>query len=327
MDFPATATNRFARVWLMSFNGCARSQLCGLLRVAALCLVPWLCAPALGQSTGDSTTGFVVSENRGGYIDSAVVEDQIRFRYDFASGITAGSRAEFLYTRPGSGPDSLPLAETNIRYQDITFILEHMFAERFSAILELPVRFLDPFQNESAQGMSDMSVAFKYALTEDAPLWTAQLRVYMPTGDADQGLGNNHVSLEPGLLMNRPLGNGWTLEGELRCWVAVGGGDLAGTVMRYGLGANRPFRVDSNLTISPVVEFVGWTVLDGAEMRPTEGMGVVPVDASGVTIVNGKFGARFDTHNGWDLYLGYGRVLTDQTWYEDLVRAEVRLYY
>lgn len=272
-------------------------------------------------------TGFVVRDNSLGYMDSAVITDQVRFRYDFASDITSGSRAEFFYTRPGSGPNALPVAETDIRFQDISFVLERAFSERFSAILELPVRFLDPVQNESAQGLGDMNVAFKYALIEDITLWTAQFRVYIPTGEADRGLGNHHVSLEPAILFNRPLENGCNLDGELRCWTAVGGDELAGTVMRYGLGLNKPFYPQDNLIVRPVAEFVGWTVLAGKEIVPNEGMPVSPTDAAGVTIVNAKLGVRIDTRSGWDLYLGYGRVLTDATWYENVARAELRFFY
>ena len=55
--------------------------------------------------------------------------------------------------------------------------------------------------------------------------------------------------------------------------------------------------------------------------------------ARGDTIVNAKlgvragFGDRCDT--GWlsrsDLYVGYGRALTGEVWYKDIVRAEFRV--
>jgi hypothetical protein len=48
------------------------------------------------------------------------------------------------------------------------------------------------------------------------------------------------------------------------------------------------------------------------------------VDAAGDTIANVKLGARWRFSPCLDAYLGYGRVLTEQTWYDDTIRFEVR---
>ena len=47
------------------------------------------------------------------------------------------------------------------------------------------------------------------------------------------------------------------------------------------------------MRVSPVTEFVGWSVLDGQKISTTlRATSSGPVDAGGDTIVNGKFGVR-----------------------------------
>jgi hypothetical protein len=79
-----------------------------------------------------------------------------------------------------------------------------------------------------------------------------------------------------------------------------------------------------------VVECVGWTVLGGKEaVFPTD----TAVSAVGDTIVNAKFGVRTQlgkpVGNGIlrraDFYAGYGRALTGEVWYKEIMRFEFRL--
>ena len=69
--------------------------------------------------------------------------------------------------------------------------------------------------------------------------------------------------------------------------------------------------------------------LDGAERQGERGRspsGRVTVDdAAGETIVNVKVGVRAPSERFGDLFVGYGRALTGDRWYEDTVRVEWRL--
>jgi hypothetical protein len=79
--------------------------------------------------------------------------------------------------------------------------------------------------------------------------------------------------------------------------------------------------------LSPVVELVGWTVLNGKEslLQPS---GQTEVrDASGETVVNAKVGVRLGLGNRVDVYGGWGRPLTGDRWYENTFRFEMRLVY
>lgn len=287
----------------------------------------------------------IVPDTNVGYIDTAVVTNQFRLRYDAGYGLHPPDRAEFFYAKCGcfrdprlqaalgplfdpdapgplgKGPDA-PV-ETNLDYQDVSAYLELAPCDWLSGFVEVPVRILNPEVNDNTTGFADMNFGFKAALWyDDASYYTFQFRTYVPTGDADRGLGTHNVNLEPALLVYHQLDERWAFEGELRDWIPIGGTDFAGNVVRYGAGLS--YDLSGPCTcgpgVFPVVEVVGWTVLDGKKL-PAPG---APVDASGDTIVNAKFGVRADFYDRHQFYLGYGRSLTGEHWYEDIARLELR---
>ncbi len=111
-----------------------------------------------------------------------------------------------------------------------------------------------------------------------------------------------------------------------RDWIAIGGSPtFSGNVLRYGLGTSYQLNpCDPCRPLSLVTEFVGWTVLEGRTAITTIPGGTIFPDAAGDTIVNGKVGLRWRFSPVADLYGGYGRALTDQTWYDDVFRLELR---
>jgi hypothetical protein len=152
--------------------------------------------------------------------------------------------------------------------------------------------------------------------------------MWVPTGDPDMGLGNDHVTIEPGLLLYRQLGDKLRMESELRFWFPVDGtADFAGEIIRYGIGLSYGERPADRMWITPVVEVVGWTVLDGLQRETPPLTPAVLSDAGGDTIVNLKLGARLGLGRAFDLYTGYGRALTGDVWYEDVWRTELRIAY
>jgi hypothetical protein len=66
-----------------------------------------------------------------------------------------------------------------------------------------------------------------------------------------------------------------------------------------------------------VVELVGWTIGGGLKFSPSGGL----QDATHDTIVNLKLGLRWNTARD-TFYVGYGRALTGDAWYQDIIRAE-----
>ena len=271
-----------------------------------------------------------------GYIDTAVPFTHFRLRYDNANDNPFPDRAEFFYAMcgilGGPGPNDL---ETGVDYQEIRPYFEYAWSNRFSAFIETPIRFIDPEVNPNESGFGDLETGVKYALRA-CPNWdylTFQFKVYVPTGDAREGLGTDHVSLEPGLLWFHRLTDRMILEGEVRGWIPIGGSefngdDFAGEVLRYGLGVGYDLYQGHNRCCQPtrltaVTEMVAWTILDGQGLNGNTG---AVFDASGDTIVNLKLGARF-TSGPKSLYAGYGRALSGDVWYEDIVRLEYRYGY
>ncbi len=276
-----------------------------LICTAALLLAaaaPWRAA---GQGLGEPTA----RDSGVGYIDPAPPGNLFRFRYDASDGDNAPDRAEFFWPRGGPAGPGPRLPERNVDFQDLDCYLETAWAPSFSTFVEVPYRFLHPEINPDAAGVADMNAGFKYAfLRSDDLVATFQLRTYIPTGDGARGLGTDHVSLEPALLVCKRLDERLTLEGELRDFVPIGGTDFAGDVLRYGVGVDYDLWEMEKVRITPVVELVGWTVLSG-QVSIVEPSGVVAQSgAAGDTIVNAKVGARVQLPAWGDVYAGYGRA-------------------
>jgi hypothetical protein len=285
-----------------------------------------LLTPALlhGQDTGGPT----VADSSVGYIDSALPVNELRLRFDAAYDLRRPSRAEFFYARPGPRGPGVPLPEQRIDYQDLSAYLEVRATEGLSGFLEVPWRFLNPEVNRNANGLSDVNAGCKWAFVSSPDLTaTFQFRTYAPTGEAHRGLGNDHVSLEPALLVYRPLGERLVLESELRFWAPVGGTDFAGNILRYGVGLHYDPCQSDDLRLVPVAELVGWTALNGKESVPHPS-GVPTVQGvAGETILNIKLGVRVKCRDTADFYAGYGRALTGDRWYENTFRVEWRLFF
>ena len=110
-------------------------------------------------------------------------------------------------------------------------------------------------------------------------------------------------------------------------WIPVGGGSFAGNIIRYGVGVHYDLLQGCNWQLTPVAEFVGWTVLGGKETVRFPS-GVIEVhDAAGDTILNVKIGVRLKLGDFGDLYTGYGRPITGDRWYENIYRLEFRLFF
>ncbi len=327
---------------------------------------------------GGGTAGFAAP---GGYLDNAIPMTLFRLRYDAGFDMNRPDRAEYFYGAwremsfhphgivsdgqfkgimfdpKARGPFQLP---GRLDYQEASAYLEVARNERFSAFLDIPVRYVDfdnlledpssdkdfrhfpeaqfrqekaALQNNSHFGLSDVVAGLKYALIADPCQYlTFQLSVYTPSGDAGRGLGTGHVSAEPGLIYYQRFGDRVEFQAMFKDWIPVGGTALEGNVLNYGVGLGYDIYSNGNLRIVPITEFVGWTVLNGfqsffgAVPGPDD---VVPPDhgvedAAGVTIVNAKVGVRTYFGGGSDLYVGYGHALTGERWYRDIVRVEYR---
>jgi hypothetical protein len=268
-----------------------------------------------------------------------------------------------LFPSKARGPEQLP---GRLDFQEASAYLELAYNNRLSAFVEIPTRFVD-FDNlqedpdsermpnggffsepriENTQsphnnvgGLSDIQFGFKAALIAELDRYlTFQFRTYAPSGDARKGLGTGHWSVEPGVLLYQQLTDRLVFQGQFRGWIPIDGSVLAGEVLIYGVALGYEIYNRCNLRVMPVTEFVGWTVLDGFEsfagvVTATAPPGVVLPrshgfkDASGDTIVNAKIGIRTYWGQSQDVYVGWGRSLTGDRWYRDLLRVEYRFIF
>ncbi len=279
-----------------------------------------------------------------GYVDNALINNRLRFRFDAAYGNNRPDRAEFFYAeclnKRCTGGEPVP----HLDYQEFRLDGEYAFInDRLSLFTSLPYRSVDPAQNPKDSGIGDVVAGLKSGILSNAKQQlTFQLMAYMPTGKSQNRLGTNHYSLEPGILYFLKPADRWTLESELKLWIPIGGSHLnnkedvnalrngnrfAGNILRFGAGLGYDLPQTLIHRITPVVEVVGWTVLSGYERNvnvPTDINNIDTTDSARTTIVNLKMGARvaFDKHNS--VYAGYGKALTKDVWYDHIVRAEYR---
>jgi hypothetical protein len=285
-----------------------------------------------------------------GYIDDATIDTHVRVRFDAAGGANAPDRSEFFYaqcgcngpTAPGPGNPGPGDLVTDLRFQELN--VEGQYAvktgavkDRIAVFATIPLRFVQPqtFLGQtlippqpntftSQSGFGDIRVGAKGGIiSNDDVLLTVEVEGFFKTGDAKEGLGTNHNSLQTELLLNGRVSDRVIVEGQFGDWHPFGGSTFngqsySGDVLFYGIGPSYEAIRTDHVRVWPVVELVGWHVLGGLVVVP-------PVtSADGTNIVNVKVGARVIFDDRSSIYAGWGTALTDQVWYKDIVRFEYR---
>ncbi|HVJ68249.1 MAG TPA: transporter [Caulifigura sp.] len=298
-----------------------------------------------GQGALGGENLVAASMMAGGYLDPAAPVTQFRLRYDNAQNNPFPDRGEYFYAKCGCfrqlgiDPNAQgPIGEnTSVDYQDVRAYFEYAFDPKFSLFTELPVRFVDYTSTAalpalgSASGFADMNAGFKYAfIAEKDEYLTFQFKTYIPTGDSRQGLGTNHVSIEPAILYYRQLSDKWLFQSQFSEFTPIGVSSFASNVLSYGGGLGYIAYQGDSFTIIPMFETVGWTFLGGQKFNPQSGLS----SASGDTIVNVKPGVRVgfgDTGPAMlqqqSIYAGFGIPVTNEKFYEQLFRVEYRILF
>lgn len=291
-----------------------------------------------------------------GYIDNPIPESQIRIRFDYAFENRFPDRAEFFYGKcgcyravgadpnaPGPPPGSTKSAIPNsLNFQQVYINGEFGLMRRLSVFAEVPVRWIQAqgftsvmggtFPNQA--GLGDVIAGFKLAaVASESTYLTFQFRSFFPSGDASKGLGTNHYSIEPSLLLYQKLSSRFTVEGQVGDWHPIGGSSgvpnagsegFAGDVFFYGIGPSYRLYRGNRFTLTPVVELFGWHILSGFQTQIRGPIAGVETEVSGMNIVNLKAGLRTSIgfHNSF--YIGFGQALTRDDWYKHIVRLEYR---
>lgn len=291
----------------------------------------------ISLTSGSSPGSSFAAMAPGTYIDSAVISNMFRYRFDAAYNNPLPDRAEFFYGQCGCFGGNAPgplKPERSVDYQEYTPYLERAISPGFSLFAETPVRFINPDINDNTGGMGDINFGFKGSLYHtDSQFLTAQLRVYAPTGDADRGLGTGHASLEPGVLYLGRVNDRLITQGEFRVWIPLSdsqfqGRNFAGTVLRAGFGGGYDLvNLDTSTKrrrLTGTFETVAWYITDGLAFGGVDNP--VVLDADNDTIVNLKTGLRY-TAGRQSIASSYGFAVTGDRWYSDIMRLEYRYAY
>lgn len=312
-------------------------------------------APASKEETSAPKRKPPISASMVGYIDDAIVGSQIRIRSDAAFGDTQPDLAEFFQAQAGydatqglgtpAGPrPGLAIKEN---FQQLYMRAEYAPADRFSFVVDVPVRWVQPIQFAQGTtpstggwgnqgGLSDVSAGFKVAAQESAKdSVTFQFLATFPSGNASKALGTDHHTIAPAILYYQNLTDRLSIESEIADSHPVDADTpgFAGDVVEYGAGPSYVLYKSDTIQFAPVVEFVGWRIFGGEWSDPANVDPQYPgydpnppIDTSDhANIMNLKGGFRTIIGNNSSIYVGYGHVLThDNLWYSQLFRFEFR---
>ncbi len=279
-------------------------------------------------SAKDVDPGLSIKESYVSFIDGAAPRNAFGLRFEGMYANRQPMRAEYLFAKGGL-PNSVGflLPETRVDSLELTSSAEYSITPWFSLFMEAPFRWVNPEVNANQYGAGDMRYGLKLCTwSSENMIATILFRIYQPTARHDV-LGTHHWSLEPGLLAAYRVNDKILIEGEFRYWTALGNSDFAGSLLRYGLGVSYMHRNQNGTWISPVLEGVGWSVLDGKTMIASTPDNFVVQDAYGQTIANAYLGLRMGYGRNLDFYLGYGRSLTGHYWARETYRFEMRVSY
>jgi hypothetical protein len=257
-------------------------------------------------------------------IDASQPFSNVRARYDAAYGLDTPDRAEWFWAKSGKGPVS---GGERVNYQDLRFYSE-VGGKSFSAIVDLPLRSLDPEINGNTTGFGDMVAGTKTVMV-DGRYWqiTQVFRTYINTGSVKKGLGTGHVALEPGVLARYKWTDDTYIHGELKYLFPVGADPkFAGQVLRYGIGLTQLCYDTDTFALIHSAELSFMTFEDG---QKTTVAGTRDVD--GETVGTGLYGLRCVLGPAGDLGLfevgAAGGVGMGTNWIEGLLRLEARWSY
>jgi hypothetical protein len=275
-----------------------------------------------------------------GYIDPSAVQTQVRVRFDAGFNAPRPDRAEYFYAGCNGSSSCRGGIQRTLNFQELYLRSEFAPLERFSAFVQVPFRWIQPFfipntgtpTLHSGDGISDVQGGLKFAaIASGTRNLTFQLAADFPTGNGANGLGTNHYTIEPTVLFYQRLSDRTAIEAEAGDSHPFGGTiyyatpsspprNFAADVAMYGIGPSYELIRRDTYSLAPVLELVSWHVFGGLQ---TNSAGVVQ-SAAGINVLNAKLGARASFSNGSSIYAGYGRAITSDIWYRNLFRIEYR---
>ncbi|MEN1678598.1 MAG: hypothetical protein AAGJ46_03325 [Planctomycetota bacterium] len=286
---------------------------------------PCGCEPGLGTERVMHAISFV---------DTAQPLNNFRTRLDAGYGWQLPDRSEYFWQKIGNSDELQP--ERSVDYQDIRAYLE-MGGRKFSVGTDIPIRMIAPENNPDTAGLGDISITTKLVFLEGKRwMLTQLLRTYIPSGDAREGLGTGHASIEPGFAWRYKYSPVTYLHGDLKLWVPLGGDqDHAGEVITYGFAMSHVWSETDSYAVMPTLELTGVSFVDGAATVATNQFDAdgniigVPGDVDADNVINIHPGVRWVWDRGSDcgiqeFGLSSGFALTSDRTYRSIMRFEAR---
>ena len=277
-----------------------------------------------------------------GYIEDAAVQSEVRVRFDAGFNASRPDRAEYFYAGCDGSSGCSGAIQRTLDFQQLYLRGEYAPLERFSAFVQVPFRWVQPFfvpntgapTLSSGGGISDVRAGLRFgAIASGSRKLTFQLGADFPTGDGSAGLGTNHYSIEPEVLFFQRISDRSAIEAEAGDSHPIGGTiyvpnaspptppqNFAGDVAMYGIGLSYQLIKRDSYRVAPVLELVSWHVFGGLQTGAAEAV----QSAAGINVLNAKLGARASFSDGSSIYAGFGRSLTSNIWYRNLFRIEYR---
>lgn len=307
---------------------------------------------AVGSANTASASSFALAAV-GGYIEPASIQNRFRVSWSDFKRSDSPDRAQYFYGYADSsnaliglgagvlaeGPDYNALVDGNGQVREPSFsevrtYFEHtLWNNNVSLFIDVPFRHTSGFDfGDGDTGIGDIQIGSRVSLYETCDFaLTGIAKAYLPTGNVARARSTGHASIEYGFLFQKQVNENLQVFGQVTDWFSTEDTLLNGdtgnaNVLQYGLGigyqiydgccGNRRF------TITPVAEFVGWSVLDGKKTAiDVANNSFAFEDADGDFIANGKYGVRMNMGQS-SFYGGYGHNLTDEHWYREIVRFE-----
>jgi hypothetical protein len=177
------------------------------------------------------------------FVDPARPVSNTRFEWDYFNHFAYPDRAEYFWAASPKGPSATDglKAVPYLNYNQLMLVTE-IASGSASVAIAMPYRSWDaePFAH-SAAGFSDMNITAKTLLMDSELFMCAmQMRTYIPIGNVTTGLGDGHVSLEPGIIFGLRLAPDTYLQAEVQEWIPLGGDtNSQGAFLQWGLGVNQ----------------------------------------------------------------------------------------
>ena len=288
---------------------------------------------------------FVPLANAALGVDPVQPVTQVRIRADFGWAMTSPDKAEWFWAQekgrgpslssggpavpaapglPGSGAMAFPgPGEGSLDYRLASLYMEGAVG-RFGVFVEMTYVDTDPTTFPGAAGFGDMNVGMKTLLLDcDLIKLTSQFRVFIPTGNVSEGLGNGHATLEPSLIWALKLTPETYFQGQVAYWRPIGGTDsFAGPVFHYHLSLNQLLcNCGKDVQLIGTAELNGYEITSGAYTQVDGTLGSAR-DLNPIISVGP--GLRLSVCNVIDFGVGAAFSLTSDRLANQLIRAEFR---